>query len=67
MTESINVKFGPCCFCGEDIEESDIDPCRVMVTPKHGMWQVWSSHAECFKQGLAEFPKAPGLFDPAHF
>jgi hypothetical protein len=30
------VKFGPCCFCGKDIEEGDIDPCRVTVETSAG-------------------------------
>ena len=26
-----SVKFGPCCFCGCDIESTGVDPCRVTV------------------------------------
>ena len=61
------IRFGPCCFCGKDIEAKDPDPCRVTVATGAGKWQVWSCHAACFRSRLAELPEAPGLFEPAHF
>ena len=63
----ISVKFGPCCFCGRDIEEAGADPCSVTVETVGGKWQVWKCHSACFRQKLAELPEAPGLFEPAHF
>ena len=61
------VRFGPCCFCGADIEESATDPCTVQVTTRQDRWQVWKAHGDCFKARLAVIPDALGLFDPAHF
>jgi hypothetical protein len=61
------VLFGPCCFCGKDIEETDTDPCRVEVTTAKQKCQVWFAHADCFKERLVDLPDAPGFFDPAHF
>ena len=61
------VKFGPCCLCGEDIDEAGPDPCTVQVTTAQGRWQVWKAHGQCFKDRLATLPDALGLFDPAHF
>ena len=61
------VQWGPCCFCGLDIQPSDIDPCRVQVSTTRGKAQVWFCHAACFKQRIVDPPNAPGLFDPAHF
>jgi hypothetical protein len=63
----MKVTFGPCCFCGKQIEGAPPDPCSVTVETSEGKWQVWSCHAECFRAGLAEVPEYPGLFDPAHF
>ena len=62
-----SVKFGPCCFCGRDIEESGTNPCSVTVETSSGKWQVWKCHGACFRQKLAELREAPGLFEPAHF
>ena len=44
---------GPCCFCGEDIQPSAVDPCRVSVETAAGKWQVWCCHSACFKGVLA--------------
>jgi hypothetical protein len=63
----VSIKFGPCCFCGRDIETTAVDPCSVTVETSGGKWQVWKCHASCFRQKLAELPEAPGLFEPAHF
>jgi len=63
----VSVRFGPCCFCGRDIEETGADPCRVTVETAGGKWQVWTCHGACFRQNLADPPEAPGLFEPAHF
>jgi ribonuclease HI len=61
------IEWGPCCFCGLQIEPSNVDPCRVQVTTTSGKWQVWVCHAACFKQRIKNPVEAPGLFDPAHF
>ena len=63
----VEVRFGPCCFCGQDIEKGGSDPCSVQVTTAGEKWQVWSCHGACFKARLAVLPEAPGLFEPAHF
>jgi hypothetical protein len=62
-----SIAFGPCCFCGKDIEKSDTDPCRVTVETQKQDGQVWFSHAKCFKERLVELPELPGFFDPAFF
>jgi hypothetical protein len=61
------IVFGPCCFCGAEIETTATDPCSVTVTTAQGKWQVWKAHGDCFKAALAEPPEAPSLFTPAHF
>lgn len=62
------VKWGPCCFCGREIDEIGSDPCRITVETSDGKWQVWFSHGACFRQRLTELPEAgPGFFEPAHF
>ncbi len=63
----MKVSFGPCCFCGKEIENKDPNPCRVTVETAEGKWQTWSCHGECFRANLAEIPEYPGIFDPAHF
>jgi len=63
MATDRKVEWGPCCFCGQPIGDSERDPCRVTVETRQEKWQVWFCHAECFKSRLA-----PGsLFEPAHF
>ena len=47
--EKLKVTFGPCCFCGVSIEETGADPCRIIVEPATGGFQVWRCHAACFK------------------
>lgn len=65
---SINrTSFGPCCFCGMGIEESETDPCRVTVHTSAERWQVWFCHSACFRERLTDPPDAPGFFEPAHF
>jgi hypothetical protein len=64
---SMTTKFGPCCFCGKDVEENETDPCRITVENAKGKWQVWSCHGACFRKRLIELPEHPGFFDPAHF
>lgn len=63
------VVWGPCCFCGKPIEETDTDPCEVCVTTSAGgkKWQVWYCHGKCFRERLAILPEMVGFFDPAHF
>ena len=58
------IVWGPCCFCGEQIKPTEIDPCRVQVTTESGKWQVWYCHAACFKQRLVDHPMD---LSPAHF
>lgn len=63
----MQVRFGPCCFCGRDIEKTAVDPCRVTVHTTDGKPQFWMCHGSCFRERLTDPPNAPGLFDPAHF
>jgi hypothetical protein len=63
--QDTNVQFGPCCFCGEDILQTDTDPCRVTVETARGSWQVWFSHARCFKDRIVKHPQID--LSPAHF
>lgn len=56
-----------CCFCGQPVEKTETDPCRLTVEPATGKWQVWFSRGACFKERLAKLDDAPGFFDPAHF
>lgn len=64
----VEVRFGGwCCFCAEEMQESEIDPCEVMVTTASGNAQVWWCHAACFKQRITDPTEAPGFFSPAHF
>ena len=62
---SPEVSWGPCCFCGKDIEPSDVDPCRVSVETTRGHWQVWFCHAQCFKARIATDTVMD--LSPAHF
>ncbi|MDR6816729.1 hypothetical protein J2X76_001902 [Neorhizobium sp. 2083] len=67
MAEKSNVEWGPCCFCGKNIQAEMPDPLRITAETSAGKWQVWFAHAECFKKRLADPPEAPGFFNPAHF
>jgi len=59
----VEVKWGPCCFCGQPIADGESDPCRVTVETAKSKWQVWFCHAACFKSRVA-----PDLdLEPAHF
>lgn len=48
MEHQPQVKFGPCCFCGEPISDTAVDPCRVTLEAVTGQWQTWACHARCF-------------------
>ena len=49
-SKQMEVEFGgPCCFCGEMIEETQIEQCRIAVEIKNGLSQVLFSYAQCFK------------------
>ena len=63
----VEVRFGPCCFCGKNIDKQGPDPCSVQVTTASDKWQAWTCHGACFKAALTALPKAPSLFEPAHF
>jgi hypothetical protein len=56
---------GPCCFCGKEIEETQIDPCRITVETKNGLWQVWFGHSSCFKERISDNDYLD--LSPAHF
>jgi hypothetical protein len=56
---------GPCPFCGNFVEESDVDPCRVTVETQSGKPQVWFCHAACFKAKIVDNPFID--LSPAHF
>jgi hypothetical protein len=63
MEEKIG--WGPCCFCGKEIVESDPDPCRVTVETSNDLWQVWFAHCVCFKARITQ--DTPIDLSPAHF
>jgi hypothetical protein len=63
--EAGQVEFGPCCFCGREIEKSKVDPCRVTVETSKDKWQVWFCHAQCFKSRIATETEID--LSPAHF
>ena len=66
MNSEVEVQFnGPCPFCGELIEETEVDPCSLTVTTSKELWQVWHCHAECFKKQIVENPYID--LSPAHF
>jgi hypothetical protein len=58
-----NISFGPCCLCGGEIAQSDIDPCRLTVETQQEKWQVWFCHGKCFKENLFD----DSNLEPAHF
>jgi hypothetical protein len=59
------VGWGPCCFCGQEIEKTKIDPCRITVECANGLWQVWFCHSKCFKDRISK--ESPCDLSPAHF
>ena len=65
VEKPVRVVWGPCCFCGEQIAETEVDPCSVQVTTASGNWQMWYCHAECFKVRLATNDVMD--LSPAHF
>jgi hypothetical protein len=48
------IQWGPCCFCGKQIQQTEVDPCRVTVETASKRWQVWFCHANCFRGHLAD-------------
>ena len=64
MTER-DVEFGPCCFCGQRIERTSIDPLSVPVATVGEKWQVWFAHARCFKERLVTSGEVD--LSPVHF
>lgn len=65
MSETVEIGAGPCCFCGELIAESRLDPCRVTVETHEGPWQVWFAHSVCFKDRIIKSPEID--LSSAHF
>lgn len=63
--KDVQVGWGPCCFCGGEIEKNAVDPARVTVETVSGKWQVWVCHAGCFK--LLLIKDSPVDLSPAHF
>jgi hypothetical protein len=59
------IEFGPCCFCGQEIRKTEVDPCSVTVETVKNKWQVWVCHAECFKSRITTKPEID--LSPAHF
>jgi hypothetical protein len=59
------VGWGPCCFCGRDIQQTDTDPCRVTVETVKGKWQVWVCHGSCFRSRITTATEID--LSPAHF
>jgi hypothetical protein len=64
-TDQSQLSLGPCCFCGKQIEATEVDPCRVTVETSRGMWQVWFCHADCFKSRITNETELD--LSPAHF
>ena len=62
-SEQPEVRFGLCCFCGQDIASSETDPCEVTVETANKMWQVWYCHGDCFKSRITKDLD----LEPAHF
>jgi len=56
---------GQCPFCGEMIDDTDIDSCRLSVETRTGKWQVWFCHAHCFKTKIVANPYMD--LSPTHF
>jgi hypothetical protein len=46
-----------CCFCGDRIEETDVDPCALVLIPRWGrpdeVSQQFFAHVECFRRAGA--------------
>jgi hypothetical protein len=63
----VTIEWGPCCFCGKSIAQSEIDPCRLTIETEQEKWQTWFCHGACFKARLSQRPELIGLFKPAHF
>jgi hypothetical protein len=61
----MRVNWGPCCFCGNPIEPTNIDPCSVKVTTTSEKWQVWFCHSQCFKDRVVSTDEID--LSPAHF
>ena len=61
--------FGPCCFCGKDIDSVDPDPCCITVTTARDEGQMWWCHAKCFRERLLTTPEGypEGFLDPEYF
>jgi hypothetical protein len=64
-SDELSIQMGPCCFCGEDIVESAVDPCSVNVETSGEKWQVWFCHANCFKERIVKDAEID--LSPAHF
>lgn len=56
MSEPNSVQPGPCCFCGQEIPKTVVDPCRVTAETAKGDWQAWFCHAACFRPPLVTDP-----------
>jgi hypothetical protein len=66
LNSKLEVRFGsPCVFCGEHIDDTNLDPCSVVVSTKQKLWQVWWCHAKCFKARIAKSTHVD--LSPAHF
>jgi len=50
----VKIGWGPCCFCGDEIAETEIDPCSITVETSKHEWQIWFCHGECFKSRLVK-------------
>ena len=56
-----------CCFCGDVIVISAVDPCSLVVTTRENNDQVWFCHSECFRKRLCDTPDGRVLFRPMFF
>jgi hypothetical protein len=59
-----DIEGGPCCFCGQAIERTAVDPCVVSVETEEGMTEAWFCHGRCFKERMATGSR---VTVPAHF
>jgi hypothetical protein len=63
--KEVKIGWGPCCFCGGEIEPNEIDPCSVTVETAGKKWQTWFVHAVCFKERITADSNMD--LSPAHF
>ncbi|MEI9476062.1 MAG: hypothetical protein WCO26_05765 [Deltaproteobacteria bacterium] len=58
-----DAKTGRCCFCGQVVSETKVDPCRLTVENSRRLSQTWFCHAACFRRKIIGDPE----LEPAYF